>query len=92
MPVFDAFIAEWPELFEWEPPAGGCVCFPRYLGEEGVQAFCRALLKEAGVVLLPAGIFTSPLAEVLADRFRIGLGRRDPESALAAFGELLRGR
>jgi aspartate/methionine/tyrosine aminotransferase len=91
VPVFDAFFAQWPELFEWEPPAGGCVCFPRYLGDEGVEEFCRALLEDAGVVLLPASIFASPLAEVPADRFRIGLGRRDPEPALAAFGELLRG-
>ena len=92
LPLFEAFFADWDELFEWEPLTGGCVCFPRYLGQEGVEEFCRALLEEAGVVLLPASIFASPLAEVPADRFRIGLGRRDPEPALAAFGELLRGR
>lgn len=91
-PVFDAFFANWPELFEWEPPAGGCVCFPRYLGDDGVEDFCRALLAEAGVVLLPASIFASALAEVPADRFRIGLGRRNPEPALAALGEFLRRR
>jgi aspartate/methionine/tyrosine aminotransferase len=68
------------------------VCFPRYLGDEVVEEFCRALLEEAGVVLLPASIFASPLAEVPADRFRIGLGRRNPEPALAAFGEFLRRR
>lgn len=91
-PVFDAFFADWPELFEWEPPAGGCVCFPRYLGDDGVEDFCRALLAEAGVVLLPASIFASALAEVPADRFRIGLGRRNPEPALAALAEFLRRR
>lgn len=91
-PVFDAFFADWPELFEWEPPAGGCVCFPRYLGDDGVEDFCRALLAEAGVVLLPANIFASALAEVPADRFRIGLGRRNPEPALAALAEFLRRR
>ena len=92
LPLFEAFFAEWEELFEWEPPAGGCVCFPRYLGDDGVEAFCRALLEEAGVVLLPAGIFASALADIPADRFRIGLGRRNPEPALAAFGEFLRAR
>lgn len=68
------------------------MCFTRYLGEEGVEAFCRRLLEEAGVVLLPAGIFASPLADVPADRFRIGISRRDPEPAPAALGESLRGR
>ncbi|HXV96553.1 MAG TPA: aminotransferase class I/II-fold pyridoxal phosphate-dependent enzyme [Gaiellaceae bacterium] len=91
LPLFEAFFAEWEELFEWEPPAGGCVCFPRYLGEESVEAFCRRLLDEAGVVLLPASIFASPLAEVPADRFRIGLGRKNPRPALDAFGEFLSG-
>ena len=92
LPLFDGFFTEWEELFEWEPPAGGCVCFPRYLGDDGVEAFCRALLEEAGVVLLPAGIFASTLAEVPADRFRVGLGRRNPEPALAAFDGFLRAR
>lgn len=92
VPVFAAFFAEWPGLFAWEPPAGGCVCFPRYLGEDGVEAFCRVLLEKAGVVLLPSEIYASALAEVPADRFRIGVGRRDPEPALAAFGEFLRTR
>ncbi|MET1010365.1 MAG: aminotransferase class I/II-fold pyridoxal phosphate-dependent enzyme [Gaiellaceae bacterium] len=92
LPLFEAFFVEWEELFEWEPPAGGCVCFPRYLGDDGVEAFCRALLEEAGVVLLPASIFASTLADVPADRFRVGLGRRKPEPALAALGEFLRTR
>jgi aspartate/methionine/tyrosine aminotransferase len=89
MPLFEAFFAEWEELFEWAPPAGGCVCFPRYLGANGVEAFCQALLEKAGVVLLPSGIYASLLGDVPSDRFRIGVGRRDPGPALAAFGVFL---
>jgi aspartate/methionine/tyrosine aminotransferase len=89
LPVFEAFFARHDELFEWAPPAGGCVCFPRYLGKDGVEDFCRRLVEEAGVVLLPAGIFSSDLADVPGDRFRIGVGRRDPEAALAAFEDFL---
>jgi aspartate/methionine/tyrosine aminotransferase len=89
LPVFDAFFARHERLFEWEHPAGGCVCFPRYLGDDGVEDFCRVLVEDAGVVLLPAGIFSSGLAAVPGDRFRIGVGRSDPEPALAAFGEFL---
>jgi len=92
LPLFAAFFAEWAERFAWEPPQAGCVCFPRYLGADGVEAFCRDLVEQAGVVLLPAGIFASALAPVPADRFRIGVGRAAPEPALAALGAFLRRR
>ena len=73
----------------WQHPEGGCVCFPRYLGGD-VEAFCRELLEAAGVVLLPADIYASDVGAVPADRFRIGVGRRDPEPALAAFEAFLK--
>lgn len=91
LPAFDAFFARHEDLFEWEHPAGGCVCFPRYLGDDGVEDFCGRLVEEASVVLLPASIFSSVLAEVPVDRFRIGVGRRDPEAPLAALEEFLAG-
>jgi len=89
-PVFAGFFAEWEELFEFAPPAGGCVCFPRWLGAEPVGDWCRRLVQEAGVVLLPADIYASELADVPDDRFRIGVGRRDPEPGLAALAAFLR--
>jgi len=91
LPVFDAFFAEHADLFVWEAPQAGCVCFPRYLGADGVEAFCHDLVEEAGVVLLPASIYASELGDVPADRFRIGVGRADPEPALEAFGAFLAG-
>jgi aspartate/methionine/tyrosine aminotransferase len=89
LPVFDAFFAGWDDVFAWEHPQAGCVCFPRYLGGDA-GAFCRELVNEAGVVLLPADIYASALGEIPADRFRIGVGRRDPEPALAAMEAFLR--
>jgi aspartate/methionine/tyrosine aminotransferase len=89
LPAFDAFFAEWRALFAWEHPQGGCVCFPRLLTGEPTARFCRRLVEQAGVVLLGADIYESRLAEIPADRFRIGVGRRDPAAALAAFGEFL---
>jgi hypothetical protein len=68
------------------------VCFPRYRGADGVEAFCHDLVEEAGVVLLPASIYASALADVPPDRFRIGVGRADPEPGLEAFGRFLRER
>jgi aspartate/methionine/tyrosine aminotransferase len=92
LPVFDAFFAEHADLFAWEAPQAGCVCFPRYLGADGVEPFCHDLVEQAGVVLLPASIYASELGDVPADRFRIGVGRADPEPALEAFGAFLAGR
>jgi len=92
LPRFAALFAEWQDLFAWEPPQAGCVCFPRYLGDDGVETFCRDLLEQADVVLLPASIFASALAPVPPDRFRIGVGRAKPEPALAALDGFLRRR
>jgi len=87
VPVFEAFFADRP--VEWEPPRGGCVCFPRLTTGEPTGSFCRRLVEEAGVILLPADVFASELAEVPGDRFRLGAGRRDPGPALDALAGFL---
>jgi aspartate/methionine/tyrosine aminotransferase len=92
LPQFDAFFAKWPDLFEWQPPQGGCICFPRYKGADGVEAFCRELVERTGVFLAPASLFRSSLAESPKDRFRVGVGRADPAPALAAFDQFLERR
>jgi aspartate/methionine/tyrosine aminotransferase len=89
LPLFDAFFAAWPDHFEWTPPQGGCVAFPRLTTGEPTITFCRRLVQTAGVLTLPADIYESTLAPTPSDRFRIGVGRRDPEPALAAFDAFL---
>ncbi|WP_163509618.1 aminotransferase class I/II-fold pyridoxal phosphate-dependent enzyme [Fodinicola acaciae] len=88
--LFGEFFAEFPDLFQWSPPDGGSVIFPRYLGADGVEDFCRALVEEASVLLLPASIFASDLNPVPTDRFRIGLGRTDSAAGLEVFASWLR--
>jgi aspartate/methionine/tyrosine aminotransferase len=84
--LLGAFFAEPAHAarFDWAPPDGGCVAFPRYRGGEGVERFCAELLEARGVLLLPASLFRSQLAEVPRDRFRIGLGRRGLSAGLEA--------
>jgi aspartate/methionine/tyrosine aminotransferase len=89
LPAFDEFFAQFPGLFEWQRPQGGCVSFPRYLGGDGVEAMCADLVREAGILLLPASLYRSELTPVPADRFRVGVGRRDPEDPLAAWAAWL---
>ena len=92
LPVFGRFFARYPELFEFDPPDGGCVCFPRYLGADGVEAMCAELVEQAGVLLLPSSIYSSALTETPTDRFRVGLGRRDPAGALDVWATWLEKR
>jgi aspartate/methionine/tyrosine aminotransferase len=92
----DELIAEtlgaYPDLFEYSSPVGGCVAFPRYLGDDGVEAFCQRAVEERGILLLPASIYRSGLGDVPTDRFRIGLGRTNVPQALAVLVDWLGGR
>lgn len=84
LPKWDAFFEAHADLFEWTRPDGSCMAFPRYLGGDGVQVFARALVEEAGVLLLPSTIYRSELGPTPPDRFRLGLGRRGLDAGLAA--------
>ena len=71
----EALFNDFPGLFEWQRPKGGCVAFPKYTGPDGVEAFCKSLLKDSGVLLLPASVYKSELLDTPVDNFRIGFGR-----------------
>jgi len=88
--LVENFSRAHPGIFEYESPDGGCVAFPRYLGPDGVEAFCQAAVEEHGVMLLPSSLYASSLAEVPSDRFRIGIGRRAVPEALEALGRHVR--
>ncbi len=84
LPKWEAFFARFPNLFEWQRPDGSCMAFPRYRGAEGVEAFARSLVEEAGVLLLPSTIYSSELGPTPTDRFRLGFGRSGLDEGLAA--------
>lgn len=85
----DAFFARHADRFEWYTPDGGCVAYPRYLGNESVEQFCSRLVDEAGVLLLPASMYRSALLPTPAEHFRIGYGRTGMDEALDAFEQFL---
>lgn len=89
---FDEFFAAHTDWFDWIPPDGGCVGFPRYKGSEGVEQFCAELVERRGVLLLPGSMYHSDLLDVPTERFRIGVGRRNPEPALDELSGFLRSR
>lgn len=83
------FFAERDELFDWRQPDGGVVGYVRYHHAEGVEAFCRRMVAQHGVMLLPASIYRSHLLPTPPDRFRIGFGRQDFAAGLNAMGAVL---
>ncbi len=86
----ETFFAEFPDLFEWRRPDGGCVGYPRYKGAGSADAFCETLVEKSGVLLLPPKIYHSELMPTPQDRFRIGFGRKGIDEGLAAFRAYLR--
>ena len=83
-PKWEAFFARHPDLFDWRRPEGSCMAFPRYKGAEGVEEFCRSLVEDSGVLLLPSTIYSSDLGPTPTDRFRLGYGRTGLDEGLAA--------
>ncbi len=93
LPKWDAFFARYPDLFDWQRPAGSCMAFPRYKGAEGVEQFTRSLVEKSGVLLLPSTIYRSDLGATPTDRFRLGFGRTGLDAGLAAIdGHIMRYR
>ena len=90
--ALDGFFADYPALFDWSHPDGGCVAYPKFLGRGGVEAFCQDLVEESGVLLLPASIYRSELMDTVLDRFRIGFGRRSIGDGIAEMRRFLERR
>jgi len=82
--LVDQFFSEYPDMFEWQRPDGGCVAYPRFKPAVGVEQFCKDIVDEEGVLLLPASVYKSDLMTGLDDRFRIGFGRDNLKEGLDA--------
>jgi len=83
----EAFAVERPGLLSIVRPRAGSICFARLGAAQGALAFCRRLVEEAGVVLLPSTVFDYGDAHV-----RFGLGRVAFGEGLEAFAAWLERR
>jgi len=82
--LLDGFFQEHSEAMAWVRPRAGSVCFPKLLGDISASALCKALVEEAGIMLLPSTVYD------YGDRhFRLGFGRESLPEALQRFGEYL---
>ncbi len=85
----DGFLSRHADRFDWYPPDGGCIGYPRYRGAEGVESFAARLMDEAGICVVPASVFQSKLNPAPTDRFRIGFGRRSFPQGLEAMERIV---
>lgn len=79
----ESFFAEHSDLFEWYAPKAGPIAFPRYLGKS-VEVFCRRLVEDCGVLLLPGTLYGDDF-----DCFRIGFGRKNLPECLEKFEQFI---
>lgn len=82
--ILDHFMETYKDLFEWVRPEGGCIGFVKYKGKEPIENFSKKLVKEKGVLLMPASIYDYP-----HNFFRIGFGRKNMSIALDKLKEFL---
>jgi aspartate/methionine/tyrosine aminotransferase len=89
--VVSEFMAEFDDIFEWEPPTAGSIAFPALKSIEKFTAtqFCDAVVEQCGVMLLPSSVYGLPTEKDA--RFRLGFGRTGVSEAVAVLREHLRG-
>jgi len=81
--VLDKFFSKYSDVFSWVRPVAGPIGFPRLHGEPADE-FCRQLIEQQGVLLLPGSLFDDP-----GNHFRIGFGRKNLPRAIEKLEEFL---
>ena len=79
--LLDQFFARHADRFAWQRPTAGLIGFPRLIGEN-VDDFCKDLVEDAGVLLLPGTLYDDS-----GNHFRIGFGRQNFPDALLRLEE-----
>lgn len=82
--LLDRFFARHGELFTWPRPKAGPIAFPAMKNGTGVDEFCARLVRDKGVLLLPASCY-----DFGNSHFRIGFGRDNMYQALQRLDEYL---
>lgn len=82
--ALEMFMTSHDDCFHWQCPKGGSVCFPGLRRAEGAQAFCRTLVENADIMLLPSLPFQYGDHHV-----RIGFGRQNLPEVLQRFDAYL---
>lgn len=81
--IMDEFFTKYASCFTWTRPQAGSMGFPKLL-KGNIDEFCDDLVKQAGVLLLPASMYGES-----SNHFRLGLGRKNLPQAVKRLEEYL---
>lgn len=74
--VLERWVRERRDVVDWESPGGGVCVLMRFAGVSATREFCRKLLRDTGVLLVPGDAFGRP------DAVRVGFGGRSDTLAV----------
>lgn len=82
--IIDLFFEKHTNIFSWQRPIAGTICFPTLLLDVPVEKFCDMLMEKKGVMMLPASVIGYP-----GNNFRLGFGRKNMPEALEKLEDFL---
>ena len=82
--LLDDFFRERRDMFRWNRPLGGTICFPRMMTVGDTFSFCEKLVRETRIMLAPSRVF-----QYGDNHVRIGFGRENLPEVLERFGHYL---
>jgi aspartate/methionine/tyrosine aminotransferase len=82
--LLNSFFKRFKGIFEWHEPVAGPIAFPKLRLQKEVSLFCKELVEEKGVMLLPSEVYNYP-----GNHFRIGFARKNMKEALNKLEEYL---
>jgi len=87
----EQFFTKWSSVFEWIPPQGSPICFPRVKSPGvDIDEWCEKCVYACGVLLLPASVYEHE-ASSKAGHFRFSLGRENMGECLGVLDTYLSG-
>ncbi|MCK5541515.1 MAG: aminotransferase class I/II-fold pyridoxal phosphate-dependent enzyme [Desulfobacterales bacterium] len=83
--LLDSFFEKYKSLFDWHRPIAGPIAFPKLKLDKSVSLFCKELLEQKSVLLLPSDLYGYK-----SNHFRIGFARKNVPQSLDKFEEYIK--
>lgn len=75
--LLEQFFAKHSDTFSWAKPKAGTICFPKLLLDMNATDFCKKVVEDAQLMVLPSSVYGYDDKHI-----RIGFGRQDMPEAL----------
>ena len=82
--LLNNFMENYSDLFEWEQPTAGAICFVKFKGPLSSDELGAMMAQKAGISMKPSYCFTDDVTPDI-DYFRVGYGETSMANALNKF-------